>query len=325
MLLNALFYKSFLHFSETSDEDELPETQYVQRISTPARDEVPRFSFKITKEKAKMKRKERRFRTEELDSKEEVQLHTSLPSTSRQADIIEASYRDAERLKRALKRKKQVRSARVNRRNLYLNIDREIRKLRKSTHLLVPKVSFSRVVKELCDRMTHVGLRWQEQALEALKECTEYYLVALFEDAQICAFHNGRSTIMKRDLQLAQKRNNSWGNFSHWIRNNSKRLNWPLSRVIVLYPGKDGIERVAKLRVANGFVIRPLQRIYPLEMSVSDLPSDMALGENFPEPNKGPEVPRPSPPAPNPVPEVSRPVKQTRCGRRIVPRQRLNL
>ncbi|GFU02718.1 DUF5641 domain-containing protein [Trichonephila clavipes] len=64
----------------------------------------------------------------------------------------------------------------------------------------------------------------------------------------------------------------------------TKRLNWPLGRVIEMYPGKEGIERVSKLRVANGFAIRPLQRLYPLEMSVSDLPSDIALGEIFPEP-----------------------------------------
>ncbi|GFX67870.1 DUF5641 domain-containing protein [Trichonephila clavipes] len=109
--------------------------------------------------------------------------------------------------------------------------------------------------------------------------------------------------------------------------NNSKRLNWPFGRVIELYPGKDGIKRVAKLRVANGFLIRPLQKRYPLEISVSNLPSDIALGENFLEPNKdsdglkSPEVPGPSPPAPNPVPKVS----LTRCGQRIAPRQRLNL
>ncbi|GFW73146.1 hypothetical protein TNCV_832641 [Trichonephila clavipes] len=43
-----------------------------------------------------------------------------------------------------------------------------------------------------------------------------------------------------------------------------------------------------------------LCRDYPLKMSVSDLPSDIALGENLPEPNKDSyrlkslEVPRPS-------------------------------
>ncbi|GFY66083.1 integrase catalytic domain-containing protein [Trichonephila inaurata madagascariensis] len=56
---------------------------------------------------------------------------------------------------------------------------------------------------------------------------------------------------------------------------NFKRLNWPLGHVIELYPGKDGIERVAKLRVANGFVIRLLQRHSPLEISVTNLPSDI--------------------------------------------------
>ncbi|GFY38065.1 hypothetical protein TNIN_443361 [Trichonephila inaurata madagascariensis] len=86
---------------------------------------------------------------------------------------------------------------------------------------------------------------------------------------------------------------------------------------MVSMPGnhRNGIERVVKLRVANGFVIRPLQRLYPLEMTVSDLPSDIALVENFPESNKDsnrlkpPEVPVPSLPAPNPVAEVLRPMK----------------
>ncbi|GFY15070.1 transposable element Tc1 transposase [Trichonephila clavipes] len=69
-----------------------------------------------------------------------------------------------------------------------------------------------------------------------------------------------------------------------YLPNITKRLNWPLGRVIELHPGKEGNERVSKLRVANGFAVRPLQRLYPLEMSVSDLPSDIALGEIFPEP-----------------------------------------
>ncbi|GFX59995.1 DUF5641 domain-containing protein [Trichonephila clavipes] len=69
-----------------------------------------------------------------------------------------------------------------------------------------------------------------------------------------------------------------------YLQNITKRLNWPLGRVIELYPRKEDIERVSKLRVTNGFAIRSLQRLYPLEMSVSDLPSDIALGEIFPEP-----------------------------------------
>ncbi|PRD21611.1 UNVERIFIED_CONTAM: cnp1 [Trichonephila clavipes] len=53
--------------------------------------------------------------------------------------------------------------------------------------------------------MTPVELRWQKQALEALQKCTEFYLMSLLQKAQLCAFHIGRATIMKRDLQLARR------------------------------------------------------------------------------------------------------------------------
>ncbi|GFW35143.1 DUF5641 domain-containing protein [Trichonephila clavipes] len=73
----------------------------------------------------------------------------------------------------------------------------------------------------------------------------------------------------------------------------TKRLNWPLGRVIALYPGKEGIEKVSANKESDRL--------------------------------KSPEVAGPSPHAPSPVPEVSRSVKQTLCGRQTVPRQRLNL
>ncbi|GFU54920.1 integrase catalytic domain-containing protein [Trichonephila clavipes] len=54
------------------------------------------------------------------------------------------------------------------------------------------------------------------------------------------------------------------------VSKNPNRMNWPLTQVIELFPGKDGVERVAKLRLAKGEIIRSLQRIYPLELSTSD-------------------------------------------------------
>ncbi|GFV84027.1 uncharacterized protein TNCV_1368381 [Trichonephila clavipes] len=47
-------------------------------------------------------------------------------------------------------------------------------------------------------------------------------------------------------------------------------MNWSLDQVIELFPGKDCVEHVAKLRLASGEIIRPLQRIYPLELSACD-------------------------------------------------------
>lgn len=48
---------------------------------------------------------------------------------------------------------------------------------------------------------------------------------------------------------------------------NVKRIAWPLARILELIPGRDGHERVAKLRTSSGILIRPVQRLYPFEMS----------------------------------------------------------
>lgn len=46
-----------------------------------------------------------------------------------------------------------------------------------------------------------------------------------------------------------------------------KRLNWPLAKVIKLFPGKDGIVRLVKLKTSKGDLLRPIQRLYPLELT----------------------------------------------------------
>ncbi|KAK7695876.1 histone H3-like centromeric protein hH3v [Cerrena zonata] len=95
---------------------------------------------------------------------------------------------------------------------------REIRKYQKSTDLLLRKLPFSRVVREITMEMqTDVnglpasGLRWQSSAILALQEATEAFLVHLFEDANLCAIHAKRVTIMQRDIQLARRIRGPWG------------------------------------------------------------------------------------------------------------------
>jgi len=48
---------------------------------------------------------------------------------------------------------------------------------------------------------------------------------------------------------------------------NMKRMDWPLGKVITLFPGKDGITRVVEVKTSNGILTRPVQRVYPLEVS----------------------------------------------------------
>lgn len=118
---------------------------------------------------------------------------------------------------------------------------REIRRYQKSTDLLIRKGPFMRLVKEISKdvvddvnkvfekfiaaekekpkkdwNMDYIaaleerkfgdeGLRWQSSAIEALQEASEYYLVALFEDVNLCALHAKRVTIMPRDVKLSRR------------------------------------------------------------------------------------------------------------------------
>lgn len=56
-----------------------------------------------------------------------------------------------------------------------------------------------------------VGVRWQAHALMALQEAAESFLVHLFEDANLCALHAKRVTVMQKDIQLARRIRGQWG------------------------------------------------------------------------------------------------------------------
>jgi histone H3 len=81
---------------------------------------------------------------------------------------------------------------------------REIRRYQKSTELLVRKLPFQRLVREIAQEFK-TDLRFQGTAVLALQEAAEAYLVALFEDTNLCAIHARRVTILPRDLQLARR------------------------------------------------------------------------------------------------------------------------
>ncbi|KAG9232965.1 histone H3-like centromeric protein cse-4 [Amylocarpus encephaloides] len=88
---------------------------------------------------------------------------------------------------------------------------KEIRRYQGSTDLLLRKLPFSRVVREIAIDMKRLELRWQSQAIMALQEASEAFLVHLFEDANLCAIHAKRVTIMQKDIQLARRIRGAWG------------------------------------------------------------------------------------------------------------------
>ena len=85
----------------------------------------------------------------------------------------------------------------------------EIRKYQKSTELLIRKAPFARVVREICmDSMVcswGAEIRWQANALIALQEASEAYLVNLLSNANLAAIHAKRVTILPKDIHIVRR------------------------------------------------------------------------------------------------------------------------
>ena len=81
---------------------------------------------------------------------------------------------------------------------------REIRKFQKSTDLLIRKLPFQRLVREIAQDYK-TDLRFQSQAVLALQEAAEAFMVTLFEDTNLWAIHAKRVTIMPKDIHLARR------------------------------------------------------------------------------------------------------------------------
>ena len=85
---------------------------------------------------------------------------------------------------------------------------REIRKYQKTTELLIRRLPFQRLVREVTRDVKLTGtsdFRFQSHALAALQEAAEAYLVGLFEDTNLCCIHAKRVTIFPKDMQLARR------------------------------------------------------------------------------------------------------------------------
>ena len=78
---------------------------------------------------------------------------------------------------------------------------REIRKYQKSYELLIRKLPFQRLVREIA-RKINPELRFQSTAVLALQEAAESFLVTMFDKVNLCAIHGGRVTIQVEDIQL---------------------------------------------------------------------------------------------------------------------------
>ena len=79
---------------------------------------------------------------------------------------------------------------------------RQIKKYQKCTELLIRKIPFQRLVKEVVYQLFKQQYRFQSTALLALQEASEDFLVRMFEMVNHIAIHSNRQTIMSKDMYL---------------------------------------------------------------------------------------------------------------------------
>ena len=79
---------------------------------------------------------------------------------------------------------------------------REIRKYQKSTELLIRKIPFQRLVREVVHSLFKTQYRITPQALLALQEACEYFLVGMFGQVNDLAIHGNRVTITPKDIHI---------------------------------------------------------------------------------------------------------------------------
>ena len=80
---------------------------------------------------------------------------------------------------------------------------REIRRYQKTSELLIRKIPFQRLVREIVHNLyPHDNLRFQSTALLALQEASEDFSVRMFTQVNDLAIHGKRVTIKPSDLHI---------------------------------------------------------------------------------------------------------------------------
>jgi len=119
-------------------------------------------------------------------------------TTKRTSTRISGGASNVEKVKEKVKKHKRYRPG--------VKALKEIRQYQKTTELLVRRLPFQRVVREIMQNLSKAqDLRIQAVALEALQHAAEAYMTLLFEDTNLCAIHAKRVTIMPKDVQLARR------------------------------------------------------------------------------------------------------------------------
>ena len=68
----------------------------------------------------------------------------------------------------------------------------------------IPVLPFERLAREIVQQFK-LDARITKEAFELLQFSTEYYMISLYEEANLCAIHSKRTTVQPKDMQLARR------------------------------------------------------------------------------------------------------------------------
>lgn len=80
---------------------------------------------------------------------------------------------------------------------------REIRKMQKTTDLLLPRAPIKRIIDEITADVAGVHYRYQEQARTALHEAAEIFLTDIFQKSVPFTILREKQTLQSKDFRLA--------------------------------------------------------------------------------------------------------------------------
>lgn len=80
---------------------------------------------------------------------------------------------------------------------------REVKRYQATTNALVPKLAMDRLIRETVQDITPTNIRFTKNAIAALQEAAEQYVVDTMEVGDVMRQHAGRDTLMQEDLKLA--------------------------------------------------------------------------------------------------------------------------
>ncbi|XP_055948336.1 uncharacterized protein LOC129981504 [Argiope bruennichi] len=112
---------------------------------------------------------------------------------------------------------------------------------------------------------------------------------------------------------------------------NQKRLNWLLGKTTEIFPGKDGSVRLVKVKTKNGEFLRPVQRLYALEIQTQSVENPLEKRASEIEDEKEETVQQQYVEHPEKLPESDKTslpnlnTMKTRFGRKIQAPKRLDL